>query len=525
MAAADKNMAFWELYETDGFMDVQRYLKVVADFVATGEVPDVENVGKSVYAPWATFDDPLLGYLKRLMSDPVVQVKVLSGKAAARLFYVTVGRFVVNCLHNTQFESKRTWTEYRHSCEVADFSPDKERRHWESIVAEVGERHGDDGFDKQFFTQLFSTSGGADRQENWEKLRHDWQEAIFNHLCLKESEWIDRQGRQVPMQLDTAYKQMKQVMQSMNADDDDAAAAYDMMDGTWSESEFERQLQVIKLRDRYPILDEIIKKMGWKADEAGTERLSSAEGMEVMLHHSGGSDIDGITIGNDVNSLLPSEWAQCADETLERLFVYKYITKHLQVFRCKSNVSKPTRRLSSTSASRLGPVIVCADTSASMKGLPERVEKVLLEQLTAMVQNAQRDCFFIDFSVAAYPVDLKARRYNRLLNALGTTEKDMPRKEPVIPFLNGGTNARNMMDMMFSLLDGQQYANADVLWITDFDIPMAAALAGKMAGYRRTGTRFYGLRITDGDQESKNTPWESYFDKVYTLKYRRVRRF
>lgn len=39
MAAADKNMAFWELYETDGFMDVQRYLKVVADFVATGEVP------------------------------------------------------------------------------------------------------------------------------------------------------------------------------------------------------------------------------------------------------------------------------------------------------------------------------------------------------------------------------------------------------------------------------------------------------------------------------------------------------
>lgn len=147
------------------------------------------------------------------------------------------------------------------------------------------------------------------------------------------------------MQLDTAYKQMKQVMQSMNADDDDAAAAYDMMDGTWSESEFERQLQVIKLRDRYPILDEIIKKMGRKADEAGTERLSSAEGMEVMLHHSGGSDIDGITIGNDVNSLLPSEWAQCADETLERLFVYKYITKHLQVFRCKSNVSKPTRRL------------------------------------------------------------------------------------------------------------------------------------------------------------------------------------
>ena len=89
-----------------------------------------------------------------------------------------------------------------------------------------------------------------------------------------------------------------------------------------------------------------------------------------------------------------------------------------------------------------------------MKGLPERVEKLLVEQLTAMVQEEQRDCFFIDFSVSVRPIDLKAKRYNRLLKALGTTERDVPRKEPVIPFINGGTSAKNMMSMMFSLLDG-----------------------------------------------------------------------
>ena len=178
-----------------------------------------------------------------------------------------------------------------------------------------------------------------------------------------------------------------------------------------------------------------------------------------------------------------------------------------------------------TSASRLGPVIICVDTSASMKGLPERVEKLLVEQLTAMVQEEQRDCFFIDFSVSVRPVDLKAQRYNRLLKALGATERDVPRKEPVIPFINGGTSARNMMSMMLSLLDGHHYANADVLWITDFDIPMETALARKMAAYQRTGTRFYGLRITDGDISSTNNPWEQYFNRVYVLKYRRVRRY
>ena len=142
-----------------------------------------------------------------------------------------------------------------------------------------------------------------------------------------------------------------------------------------------------------------------------------------------------------------------------------------------------------------------------------------------MVQEGQRDCFFIDFSVSVRPVDLKVQRHNRLLDALGVTEQDIPRKDPVIPFINGGTSAKNMMDMMFSLLDGHHYANADVLWITDFDIPMEAALAHRMADYQRTGTRFYGLRITDGDVKSVSSPWESYFNKVYTQKYRRVRRF
>ena len=42
---------------------------------------------------------------------------------------------------------------------------------------------------------------------------------------------------------------MARITQKLGASDDEAASAYDMMDGTWSESEFERHLQVIKLRD------------------------------------------------------------------------------------------------------------------------------------------------------------------------------------------------------------------------------------------------------------------------------------
>ena len=79
-----------------------------------------------------------------------------------------------------------------------------------------------------------------------------------------------------------------------------------------------RQRRTIPFQERH---DEVT---GRKADDAGKERLCTAEGTNLMIEHASGSDIEGITIGNDVNALLPSEWAQCADESLEKLFVYKY---------------------------------------------------------------------------------------------------------------------------------------------------------------------------------------------------------
>jgi hypothetical protein len=63
-----------------------------------------------------------------------------------------------------------------------------------------------------------------------------------------------------------------------------------------------------------------------------------------------------------------------------------------------------------------------------------------------------------------------------------------------------------------------------VLWITDFDIPTnRKKLLERMTEYRQTGTRFYGLRITD--DENKASLWEPYFDHIYNVKYRRIRRF
>ena len=97
-----------------------------------------------------------------------------------------------------------------------------------------------------------------------------------------------------------------------------------------------------------------------------------------------------------------------------------------------------------------------------------------------------------------------------------------------LPFIGGGTNARKMMDEMFSLLDndGLRYVNADVLWITDFMIPEPPRLLiDKFKEYRDTGTRFYGICIVHEQDKAENNSWKPYFHHIYTITYRSVRRY
>lgn len=251
--------------------------------------------------------------------------------------------------------------------------------------------------------------------------------------------------------------------------------------------------------------------MGRVADANGIDRLTIASGVEMKMEHSAGSDIEGITVGDDLNSLLPLELAQYSDEDMEGLFIYKYRTRRLQTFRYKSEMSKPSRKLGFTHASRKGPMIVCLTPQpacmARLKGYPQHSS--LLEETA---EDLERDCFLIDFSVSTRAIDLMAKRKAERLKRIGITmmesaEADAApsdgdgqahtgrgiRRQPTtthLPFIGGGTSAKKMMTQMFDLLDndGLHYVNADVLWITDFLIPdPPQQLLSRFREYKETG--------------------------------------
>ena len=536
-------------YQTNkDLAEAQFYLKMLDDFCRSGQVKIPDPTGNVM--PWNTKEDPLKDYLVHLFTSdfntrkmpftdeevPKFPLQVKNSKIKAKIFYESVGKFIVECVHHMRFQRQRAWTENHRADDVLDWPSFKrmDENVWHPLLNQLETEHRDDGFDKTFFIRLFANTG-ASKNENWERLVRDWKACIERQALSKLKDYIALRQSNFETGLVSRMDQVSRIMKSEKISEGRAVQAWELMKDTWTETEFERRLNQMKIQDKYPEIKDIVTKMGRVADANGKDRLTIASGVEMKMEHSAGSDIEGITVGDDLNSLLPFELAQYSDEDMEGLFIYKYRTRRLQTFRYKSEMSKPSRKLGFTHASRKGPMIVCLDTSASMYGTPERISSTLISLLEETAENLERDCYLIDFSVSTHAIDLMAKRKAQRLQKIGITVGDDFGSEPVrrqpsttrLPFIGGGTSAKKMMNQMFDLLDndGLHYVNADVLWITDFLIPNPPqAMLDRFKEYRDTGTRFYGIRIVRDDDKEPNE-WKEYFHEIYTIRYRPLRRY
>ena len=498
------------------------YLRFIRRFVEIGDVLDVER-DVAVEFSWEMYADPVLRYLGRLMSDPIIQSAVLSSKLTGQVFYETVGRFVAECLHAEGFVNQRFFTERKEAGKVTEWSMQKKQDNWQSLLAAIDEKHRDDGFDIDYMKKQFKHDGWT-KPENWEKLQHEWMAAIDERVRKEVDRKIKAKESGGGGGFNRVFEKLGQQIRSQGMTETEALQAWNMMDGQWVESEFEKKLHIVRIQNKYPQIGEVVRKMGRLPDEEGKSRLTVQTGFKHKLDHSAGSDIEGVTIGRDLNALMPAEMAQYTDADLEGLFLKKWVTSRLQVFRYKSEITKPSRKLRTENASRRGPMIVCVDSSASMYGVPQKIEASLLSKLEQTAEQLKRDCFLIDFSVGVRPIELRSRRKRKALERMGIRPEDNENFEKgYFPFLGGGTDAQKMLNMAFALLDNgdDRYMNADVLWITDFLIPRTTEdLMCRFKDYQKTGTRFYGFKIGEGKSN-----WDKYFDKIYEIHYRPPRMY
>ena len=464
------------------------YVNILDGFVKTGILPD--RSGQCV-------TDYLENYLYEVMGDPFVIYNVLSDDVKARVFYDNMLAFIKQIVTREKFRTSCAQGQLQKMRHALQWSERKKRDGWRRLLSEINDEFREFGFDERYYREKFGSEGGLADDELWKKMVDDWSKAFDRRRQEQQRHDVDEIRERNSRTLKQNLESIPEYLKRHDVEKEMFFQAWGMMGGQWNTLVFEQYLRVVKVQKRYPQLERIANLMGRIADDDGTERMSVAYGGGMKLEHASKSDILGVRLGQDIRSMLPFECALCGDDVLYDVFLYRYATNSLQSFRHKSEMLKPARNLNRRPARLKGPMIVCVDRSGSMSGQPELVVNSLMMKLLLIAERQRRNLFLVSFSVAAQPIDVKRNR---------TALLDFFRQKSA-----GDTNAVTMMDEVFSLLAKGEYASADVLWCTDFIIPMCGiAQRRKLAEYRRSGTRFYGLKIG----HATDMGWEELFDEI-----------
>lgn len=285
---------------------------------------------------------------------------------------------------------------------------------------------------------------------------------------------------------------------------DEFEQCWALMGTIWNVVEFDRIRPVVRLQEQYPVLLDVARRVGRIADDQGPERVPVSVGGKMSVEHGAPSDIEGVTMGNDITALLPMEMAIMSDDQLSNLFAYRFATRRLQTFRYKSNMMKQARRVEVRKARQKGPMIVCLDTSGSMQGQPEKIASSLIIKLLQVALRQERDLLLVAFSTTAKLFDVRRNR---------TRFFDFLRKE-----CGGDTDGTQMLQaVMHTIAENPAYGSADVLLISDFkfDVP-GAGIMRQVNALRDEGTRFYGLQIGVAPIDN----WKKYLDNYWHLEYK-----
>jgi uncharacterized protein with von Willebrand factor type A (vWA) domain len=417
-------------------------------------------------------DDLLGGFLKQTIDEnPQLESQDPVWK---ELLKEEVMKFLEAMLELFQPIEKAYQREKEYMVVFADADIDQKRKMWREVYGTISKEYAPeevniDGYVEQMKSQ--------DLDAVFASLLSDWDKACDELVRKKKVEIIEFNRE----------KWEKGVKEHGNAD-------------------FKERKKIEKMFFSYPQLVDIVRIIGREQPGRNDEYDETVRSYMPILPSppTPAVEVEQVSLGKDLQHLLPMETAILADKETEDLFYLRYASSQLQLFANKpkqESVLKTEKKRNKKPRLEKGPIIVSLDTSGSMSGRPEKVARCLLLQLLRMAKKQKRKCFLITFSVRAECMDLSRpgswNRLNRFLNN---------------PF-TGGTDGEDMIKNALKMLNTDNYSMADVLIISDFYFPNPRPQTKELMEIEHNkGTRFYGLQI-----ESTVSGYDNVLDKIWKV--------
>ena len=276
-----------------------------------------------------------------------------------------------------------------------------------------------------------------------------------------------------------------------------AGGFWDLLEGEWDRVAWDSLEEAARLLKEQPTIRRLARILG-RGTHAEPEYTRVVEEHAVAEYHVhdevlGRSQVEGVRMGHAVETMLSSEAALLSDETTELVFTkrfaddgllsldYRRLDEHVQVTSRTESVERlvPQRR---------GPIIACIDTSGSMKGTPERVAKAASLAIAREALREGRRCYLISFSTEIRTLEV------------AELPRDIPELSQFLAHsFHGGTDLRPALREALRMLQEERFRRADVIAISDFQIPkiadrMSADLQAARDAY---ATIFHSLTVNE----------------------------
>ena len=191
----------------------------------------------------------------------------------------------------------------------------------------------------------------------------------------------------------------------------------------------------------------------------------------------------GLTMGDDLNAVLPSEMMYLADPETEDLFWQRFYNKGLTQYDRKMRMKEGR-----------GPFVCCVDLSGSMHGQPERYAMAMFMAMSRVALSQHRKAAFIPF--ASYAGHERYVKNSKELMSLFSRDQ---RKDKI----GGGTEFYAPLDKALDIIEAEKaYKRADIVLVTDgissLSQPQVDKLKARLdhLGARTLGIIVGGLRYS-----------------------------
>jgi uncharacterized protein with von Willebrand factor type A (vWA) domain len=292
-----------------------------------------------------------------------------------------------------------------------------------------------------------------------------------------------------------------------------ASLRWDQLRGLLRSREFHEAQRIAAQLAQLPELAALIRALG-RAERAAcalalpppsidapTDRVVGTKVVETRLPDAPG-ELRGIRLSDRIEGMLGSEAAMLLHPVLHKLWRARRAEARLLTYDSEAvlldlrpDPARPPRHALAPprpEALERGPIILCLDTSGSMRGAPENIAKAVALEALRTAHREQRGCLLVAFGgpdeLVEHELALTPDGLQRLMALMGQT-------------FDGGTDVQGPIERAIELVHQSTWRSADIVIVSDGEFGCTPATLQRLDDARdRLGLRVQGVLV--GDRET-----------------------